>query len=197
MLEKIGSNTSGLIMIMIFIILLGIVIMIIPIFKRNKKIKDNQNENLGLNDTEIKKIDDTLNKGELIKDIFAIYKKAEVAKSKFDYETLKQLLTEILYKEEEQKLKLLKANKQKLVATNIKLQEIKLLSIKNIDEATFVEAYLYVSEYNYVIDSKKKVIRGTDEAEYQIEYKITLEKNIDKHFKITKLECTGKWIKNN
>jgi len=197
MLEKISNNTDILMILMIFIILLGIFIMLIPLFQEKKNKKDKNIDNLGLNDIEIKKIDENLNKDQLTKDIFDIYKKVEVAKSKFDYKTLKELLTDSLYQEEEQKLKQLKNNKQKLVATNIKLQEIKILSIQKKNEIELIDVYLHVSEYNYIINNKKKIIRGTDEAIYQIEYRITLEKNKDKYFKINKHECTGKWIKNN
>jgi len=196
MLEKISNNTDILMILMIFIILLGIFIMLIPLFQEKKNKKDKNIDNLGLNDIEIKKIDENLNKDQLTKDIFDIYKKVEVAKSKFDYKTLKELLTDSLYQEEEQKLKQLKNNKQKLVATNIKLQEIKILSIQKKNEIELIDVYLHVSEYNYIINNKKKIIRGTDEAIYQIEYRITLEKNKDKYFKIKKKECTGKWIKN-
>lgn len=171
--------------------------MIMPLFLRKKSKDINKNEPSELTDKEIKKIDETIDKEELKKEIFTLYKKVEVAKSKFDYEALKKLLTESLYNEEEQKLKEFKSNKQKLVATNIKLQEIKILSIQNKNEIETINIYLHVSQYDYVTDSKKKVIRGTDTSEYQIEYKITLEKNQDNVLKIKDKECTGKWIKNN
>ena len=189
MIEIINNNYMTLIIIMIFIILLGIIIMLIPMIQKNKK--EPNICPLGLNDKEIKKIDDSIDKEQLTKDIFDIYKRIEIAKSKFDYETLKELLTNSLYIDEESKLKELKKNKQRLVATNIKLEELKILSIQNKNNIKLIDCYLHVSEYNYVTNNKKTVIRGTDEAEYQIEYKITLE-----NFKLKKQECIGKWIKN-
>lgn len=171
--------------------------MIMPLFLKKNNKDTLKNEPSELTDKEIKKIDANIDKEELKKEIFTLYKKVEVAKSKFDYETLKKLLTETLYTEEEQKLECLKNNKQKLVATNIKLQEIKVLSIQNKNEIEIIKVYLHVSQYDYVIDNKKKVVRGTDTSEYQLEYKITLEKNEDNNFKIQDKECTGKWIKNN
>ena len=193
MTELILNNYDTLIILMISICTIGIAIMLIPLL--TKKKKQEENNLLGLTNKELKRLDKITDKEQLLKDVFELYKKVEVAKSKFDYDTLKELLTDNLYKEEEQKLKQLKANKQKLVATNINLQDIKILRITNKKETDLIDFYLYVSEYNYVIDNKKNIIRGTDKAEYQIEYKLTIEKK-DKYFKVNKLECTGKWIKN-
>lgn len=193
MTELILNNYDTLIILMISICTIGIAIMLIPLL--TKKKKQEENNLLGLTNKELKRLDKITDKEQLLKDVFELYKKVEVAKSKFDYDTLKELLTDNLYKEEEQKLKQLKANKQKIVATNINLQDIKILRITNKKETDLIDFYLYVSEYNYVIDNKKNIIRGTDKAEYQIEYKLTIEKK-DKYFKLNKLECTGKWIKN-
>lgn len=193
MTELILNNYNTLIILMISICVLGIIIILIPLF--TKKKKTTENNLLGLTAKELKRLDKITDKEQLLQDTFDLYKRQEVSKSKFDYDTLKELLTDNLYKEEEQKLKQLKANKQKLVATNIKLQDIKILRITNKKETELIDFYLHVSEYNYVIDNKKNIIRGTDKAEYQIEYKLTIEKK-DKYFKLNKLECTGKWIKN-
>lgn len=196
MSDVINNYYNELVILMIGICLIGVLIMLIPIFqtkKQNNKIM----EDADLNEDEIKKIDATLDKEKLKKEIFSLYKKVEVAKTKFDYNTLKETLDESLYQEEEQNLKKLKKEKQKLVATNIKLQEIKFLSIENNKDIETIKIYLHVSQYDYIIDNKKKIIRGTDDSVYQIEYKITLEKNKDKQFKIKTKECIGKWIKNN
>ena len=170
--------------------------LIIPLLFKNKTSNPKKDLNLDLTNNDIKKIDNTLDKEKLMSDIFDIYKKVEVAKSKFNYDILKELLTDNLYQEELNKLKELKENKQKLVATNIKLQEVRILSIQKENGIDNINAYLHVSRYDYVINNKKEIIRGTDKTEYQIEYKITLEKSTDKYLKIKKKECTGKWIKN-
>ena len=184
----INNYYSELIVIMVLIIIIGIVIMIIPLFKN---IKINNDKLLGITKKEF----NILNEDQLKKDIFDLYTRVEIAKSKFDYDTLKELLTSTLYEEEEQKLQTLKRNKQKLVSTNIKLQELKILSIKNIEQLEIIDIYLYISKYDYIINNKKELIRGTDKTQYQIEYKITIEKN-NKYFKLKEIECTGKWIKN-
>lgn len=156
----------------------------------------NPNEVLDLSEEEIKKIDDSLNKETLKQEGFNLYKKSEIAKSKKNLTTLKEILSEELYKEYEQQLATLKENHQKAVATDILLKEAKIISIKKKKNQEEIQLYLYVSQYDYIIDKNKKVIRGTDEAKYEIEYKITLEKNQKNKLKIKKKECIGKWIKN-
>jgi len=192
MLENINIQGFALMILMIIICIIGLILLIIPLFLNKEKNTTKKNKNLEVSDKKIKKIDIQLDQEEIKKEAFNLYKKSEIAKTKFDYDTLKEILTDSLYKEEEQKLKQLKEEKLKLVATNIKLQDIKIISVTKEN----INIYLYVSQYDYVTNSKKKVIRGTDETEYQIEYKLTLEKNKDKYFKIKKKECTGKWIKN-
>ena len=185
MLKNISLNYNLLILLMIIICLIGVILIFIALLQKKKATSPNLEEKVLSPEQE-----------ELKKEIFNIYKKVEVAKSKFDYETLKELLTDTLYKVEEQKLKELKKNKQKRIATNIKLQELKILSTEKQEKKELIKIYLYVSRYDYVIDNKKNIIRGTDDTEYQVEYKITLEKNNNKYFKIKEKECTGKWIKN-
>lgn len=186
MIELINKNYNELIILMISIILLGIIIMLIPLFikKEKKEIIDTT------------KIDKSIDQEKIKKEAFSLYKKIEVAKSKFDFDTLKEILSESLYIKEEETLKQLKADKQKLVATNIKLQEAKIISVQNKNNVEKINLYLHVSQYAYVINNKKKVVRGTDDTVYQIEYKITLEKTKNEQYKITKKECTGKWINN-
>lgn len=156
----------------------------------------NPNEVLDLSEEEIKKIDGSLNKETLKQEGFNLYKKLEIAKSKRNLTTIKDLLSEELYKEYEKKLATLKEKHQKAVATDIILKEAKIISISKKNEKEEIQLYLHVSQYDYIIDQYKKVIRGTDEAKYEIEYKITLERNREQQFRIMKKECIGKWIKN-
>lgn len=197
MIEFVSNYYYELIIGMISIIVIGIIIMVVSSLRSQKKKASEEKEINGLNDTEITKIDNTLTKEELINEIFSLYKKVATARSKFNYDTLKELLIESLYLKEEQQLKQLKANKQKMVATNINLQNIKILAIQKKDNVELITAHLHVSQYDYIIDNKKNIIRGTDESEYQIEYRLTIEKNNDKYFKLSNIETTGKWIKNN
>lgn len=165
--------------------------------KINPKTKESHLNSL--TDKEIEKIDKNLNITILQEQTFSFYKKLETIKTKPTIKNLKELkevVTEDLYQEEEQEINLLKENKQKVVATNIQLENFKVLSIEPKKDIENILTYLHVSQYDYIIDKNKDIVRGTDESVYQIEYKITLEKTSDNQYKIKKKECVGKWIKN-
>lgn len=177
------------------LIFIGIIIMIMPfIQKKQDKELENAKES-DLDDENIKKIDSALDKDKLTEEIFNLYKKVETAKSKYKYDILKELLTDDLYKKEEEKLMAKKAEKIKIVKTNIKLHEIKILDIKKENDIETIQVYLHVSQYDYLLNHEKELIKGTDKDVYQIELYLTIEKNIDK-YSIKKKEITGKWIKN-
>ena len=83
-----------------------------------------------------------------------------------------------------------------MVATDIVLEDIKVLSSNIKANVQKFDIYLHVSQYDYVVDKEKKVVRGTDDDRYQIEYKMVIEKNLKtQQYLISKEECVGKWIK--
>lgn len=192
----INSTYYDLIIILLSITGIGILMIILSlIINKKKKQLEEKNAN-GLNDKEIKKIDKTLTKDKLTNEIFSLYKEVALAKSNFDYEILKELLTKELYIKEEKNLEKLKNNKQKNIITDINLEKIKILNIKKEKTTKKITAYLHISQYDYVIDSKKNIVRGTKEIEYQVEYHLTIDKKPNKYFKLSNITTTGKWIKN-
>lgn len=192
----INSTYYDLIIILLSITGIGILMIILSlIINKKKKQLEEKNAN-GLNDKEIKKIDKTLTKDKLTNEIFSLYKEVALAKSNFDYEILKELLTKELYIKEEKNLEKLKNNKQKNIITDINLEKIKILNIKKEKTTRRITAYLHISQYDYVIDSKKNIVRGTKEIEYQVEYHLTIDKKPNKYFKLSNITATGKWIKN-
>lgn len=195
MTEIINDNYNTILITLIGLIVVGIIIMLIPVFLKRQDKELSKDHDIDLDNDSLKKIDNNLDKDKLTEEIFELYKQVETAKSKYKYDTLKEILTEDLYKIEEEKLKAKKAEKLKIVKTNIKLHEIKILDIKKEDDIETILAYLHVSQYDYILNNQKELIRGTDNEVYQIELRLTIEKNNDKYF-IKKKEITGKWIKN-
>lgn len=198
--EKSISQVSQTHIIILFIFILLSIILLLFISKilNSSKVSIQEKKNLcnELNDKEIAKIDSNLNKKLLKEQVFSLYKKLETSRTKQNTKNLKEIVTDELYLKQVEETKEIKANKQKIVATNINLENFKVLSIEYINDIQTIKTYLHVSQYDYVIDKNKTVVRGTDESVYQIEYKITLEKTATNQFKIRKKECLGKWIKN-
>ena len=69
-------------------------------------------------------IDKKLDNEKIKEEVLVLYKKLQTAKTKKDLKILKEILSEELYKKEEQKIKLLKEKGHKVVATNIKEENI-------------------------------------------------------------------------
>lgn len=185
------TNNNLLGILIMFIIGITFIIIILKSLTNKKEIIKTE-----LTDEDIKNIDEKLSFDILKEETFNLYKKLETAKTKQNTKNLKYILTEDLYLEQEQKIKTQKENNQKVVATNIKVENFKVLSITVEKNIKTISTYLHVSQYDYITDKKKNVVRGTNESVYQIEYKITLEQINDNQFKIKKRECLGKWIKN-
>ena len=178
-----------MLIIFIFCIIVGVFFLIKGTkIKKNKKTPKKFPTTYG--------IDKKLDNGKIKEEALILYKKLQTAKTKKDLKILKEILSEELYKKEEQKINLLKEKGHKVVATNIKEENIEVLYSKKEKDKIKAIVFLHISQYDYVVDKNKKVIRGTDEIEYQKEYKMTIEKEKDKDYKIVKKECTGKWIKN-
>lgn len=189
---------TDIIQLSIFLILGILLFLFVLKILTSKKAQDESllSNSQELTDKDLEKMDKNLNVEKLKEETFSLYKKLETAKTKQNVKNLKDILTDDLALEQEQKIKFLKENHQKVVATNIQLESFKVLSAEKIEDTTHILTYLHVSQYDYVMDKKKTVIRGTNESVYQIEYKIMLEQTPDKQFKIKKKECIGKWIKN-
>lgn len=192
--ETIFKNSIiSIIIILILIIILMIYINKILMKKElDKSIIKNDKP---LTDKAILKLNPTLNISKIETKTLELYKKLETAKTKQKITTLKEDLTKDLYLELEKTITTLKEKEQKLVATNINLEKFAVLSIEKENDISLIEVYLHVSQYDYTINKKKVVIRGTSDIEYQIEYKITLEYN-NEIFKIKNIKCIGKWIRN-
>lgn len=128
---------------------------------------------------EIKAIDPNLDKELLKEQVFNLYKDVQIAWMNFDYDTLRKNLTDEMYNMYSSQLKTLKLKNQKNIMKDITLTSCKITSIDIANGKEEVQIYLNVIQYDYVIDKDKKVVRGTDKYKNNVEYKITLVRNID------------------
>lgn len=172
-------------------ILVGMLVLVVSVLFKNGG-KDNTDQVL-----EKKKDVVSLEEGEELKnDIFQVYKDVEIAKMKFKFGVLEEKLGKDLYLEVEKEMKEFRENRWKQVSTDITLEEIRVLSKYVKDNVEKIEVFLYVSQFDYVIDKEKRVVRGTDDGRYQVEYKMIVDKELKTgKYVISKMECVGKWIK--
>ena len=173
-----------------FLSLIGVALIILVSGSlNNSKTKNNKKQK----EIDIKDLDIDIDTLVLKEQIFKLYKDIQVARTKKSLKLLEPLVTTNLYQKYEKELKELKTNKEKLVITDIMQKEVKLLSINQKENNKYLNVYLHVTQYDYMLDSNKKVIRGVNDTKYQVEYNLEIEYK-NKELKINNIKCIGKWI---
>ncbi len=110
----------------------------------------------------------------------------------FDYEALKNLVTDELYNTYVAQLEVLKLKERQNIMSDFKLLKSKIIKITNKNGIISVTSYLNVKMYDYVVNSKNDVVRGSDIYKMDVEYEITFVKDAnDKKIK-TCPSCGGK-----
>ena len=175
-----------------FILVVFLIIIIAFLIMR----KYNLNENITKRD-DMKVVDDELlrkyniNKDSFKEEIFKKYVDIQNAWTNFDYDKLKNNLTDELYNSYVMQLDTLKLKNQKNIMKDIKCVDNKIIDIKEENDLLNVKVYLRIRMYDYVINKEGSVVRGTDKQRLDIEYEITFVKTSKDNTKETKCPNCG------
>ena len=120
---------------------------------------------------------DTANRPILL-NCYQIFYDTQMAWMNFDYEKLRQLLTDELYNSYKNQLDALKLKGQKNIMDNFTVKRIELRSKKVEENVETTEVFLSVSFYDYVVDANGKVVRGKKSTMVHMQYKLTFVANI-------------------
>ena len=112
--------------------------------------------------------------------VFEKYVDIQNAWSDFDYDKLSTLLTDEIYNSYIMQLDALKIKSQKNIMSDFKYINSKIIGINEENGIINVNVYLNVEMYDYVVDKKNKVVRGSDKKKIDIEYIITFVKSANK-----------------
>lgn len=126
-----------------------------------------------------KKIDLTplgINEEELVKEVFRIYQKIQVAWMNFDYDTLKKYTTNELYNMYVSQLNTLKVKKQQNMIENIRFYRANIMNYQiNHNELETITIQLQVTCKDYLIDQTTgQVVRGNKLNTMNYTYNLTL-----------------------
>lgn len=122
--------------------------------------------------------------------IYYIYEQIQYAWSNFNYDELKKYTTDELYNMYVAQLHPLKIKSQQNIMKDIQREEIKIINVSIENNIVNVEAYVKVSCYDYVINTKNNhVIRGTDKRKLELEYIIDFVKDNNSKTKINCPNC--------
>ena len=110
--------------------------------------------------------------------VYEKYVKIQNDWTNFNYDGLQQNLTDELYNTYLMQLDALKLKKQKNIMNDFDLINCKIYGVTEENGMLNVKTYLRVTMYDYVVDEKGTVLRGTDKRKIDIEYTITFVKSL-------------------
>ena len=171
-----GDNSGGGIeSFIIFVVIVIIIILVIRSSSKNsvsskisstpyQDVSDDVLTKYGINANEFKEM--AYNK----------YLDIQKAWSEFDYDKLRNNLTDELYNSYIMQLDALKVKNQKNLMSHFKCLDTKITDVREENGLLNVSIYLKVEMYDYVVDSDDKVVRGTKNHKLEIQYIIKFVK---------------------
>ena len=178
-----GNNYLGII---VFFFVIFVIFMGNSQFK--ERSEDRKSLSLGANKFnshreltkwEIVELDSSIDKKKLYPELFDIYVNVQESWMNFDYDGLRKYTTDELYNMYESQMKDLRAKKQRNIISNIVCRSTELMSIDIENGIERIKVYLNVSQYDYVVDSNNKVVRGTSKYKNMVEYIIVFTRNVE------------------
>ena len=130
-----------------------------------------------------------INKDEFKQMIYKKYVDIQNAWMNFDYDTLKNNLTDELYNSYLMQLEVLKSKKQKNIMSDFEKVDAKIINITEENNLINVKTYLRVWMHDYVVDKDNKVVRGNKQYVIDIEYIIDWVREKDNNKEITCPHC--------
>ena len=124
---------------------------------------------------------------------YKIFYETKYSFTKFDLETLKQLVSDEIYNIYKMELDLLKEKEQREVFSNFELLSIKLIDLKEQEDNYFAKVCLNVKFYDYVENIiTHNILKGSKSSKVDEIYMLTLISNKDSdNWKLLKEEKLG------
>lgn len=156
-----------------FFAFLVFAIIIIVIILKNRGMKKNSSYSFNFDYKDVS--NDVLEKYgidlvEFKKMVFDKYVAIQNAWSEFDYDALRNLLTDELYNSYTMQLDALQVKKQKNIMSDFSNIDCKITKVTEENNIIDVTVYLRVQMFDYVIDKDNKVVRGNKNQRFDINY---------------------------
>ena len=175
-----SADAPGILVTVVVIIIIAVVVNIAKnkgISGRTSGYSSLSNTYNDLSEDYIHSVDPALDIAEFKREVFRIYKDVQIAWMNFDYEALRNLVTDEMYNMYKSQLETLKLKGQKNVMSDFSLIDVKITNITKENGLININAYLNIRMKDYVInESTKEVVRGTDKRFMNIAYNITFIK---------------------
>ena len=165
---------------------------IIMLIKNEKKFKDSIKK---MNSDDVLKIDSNLNINEFEEMVYSKFVAIQEDWMNFNYDGLRNNLSDELYNQYEMQLDSLKVKNEKNVMVNFKLLKCYIKDIKMENGIETIDTILIVKFNDYIVNDNDEVIRGDKNTIYKMTYKLTFGRNVDG--KVSKCPKCGAEINKN
>lgn len=175
-----SSNSDPLGTLITLIIILVVVAYII----KNSKQTSSTNLTTSLsnvppyNPEKFKKFVLDFNEEEFKNQAYEIYKKVQIAWMNFDYDSIRQSVTDEMYNMYKSQLTTLKVKKQTNIMKDFELIGFKIIGMEVKENLASLTTVMQVSCYDYIIDKDGKVVRGNDKRKVTYTYSMTFNKGM-------------------
>lgn len=143
--------------------------------ERNRKLK--KQLITSLTEEEIHRIDYSLDIDGFKEFVYDSYVTIEKARMNFDYDTLRNYLTDELYNTYLKELEELKEKCQKNIISNLQLIQAGITKIDIIYGVETITAFLAVSYNDYIVNEDNLLVRGSKDIVYDMQYILTFVKS--------------------
>lgn len=177
-----GSNVAYLFCLIVIII---IAVMELQKTKKNKQISTSGNlteepsEPLaGQDDKSFEKYFPSLDRAEFLEQRYQDFVKLQIAWMNFDYETLRELLTDELYNQYEMQLETLKLKNEKNKMSDFELESAYIINSFRDQDNINVRINMSVNFYDY-IEKDNEIVRGTNLKKIHMKYELIYTKSLE------------------
>ena len=155
-------------------LILVVVVVIISIHEKSKRRRYDNNLNYQFID---KKYSHSKNRA-LLKQTYQIFYEVQMAWMNFDYNKLRQLVSDELYNMYFNELETLKLKGQRNIMEGFRVNDIILVNTK--EENNVIEhcISLKVSFFDYIIDNNGNVVRGSKGSYHKMSYQLTFASSV-------------------
>ena len=155
-----------------------LLVVLIPKYKKlTKEIKLVKEKRIKELESKINSIMPTLDIVEIEESTYKIFYEVQIGWMNFDYDKLKELLSDELYNTYVMDLDVIKLKNQKNVMKDFELVYCELIDIKEENNNYIIKVQLEVKFYDYIEDiSSHKVLRGTSKRKLDNTYILTFER---------------------
>ena len=183
-----GSGAFDIVIILVFLFFMGLAIYVeikkvpkvikkVNTYTKNIQIKNKYNKHEFLTQQQVDSIIPNFDIAEFNFKAYQIFYDVQMAWMEFDYDKLKELVTDELYNSYVMQLDALKVKNQKNTMKGFELIESYLYDIKEENGIYIAKVYLSVRFYDYIENSKNGIIlRGTADKKIHNTYELTFIK---------------------